>query len=90
MRFVYCAFPLHMEGMYARTFGPISVKSHFGLFTNSTSFSEFGRRDLCPAWVWIVRLQHFNSDWSCDFDNPASCWPYMAAVMRDTPVMGIA
>ena len=44
MRFVYGAFPRHMEGMYARTCGSISVKSHFGLFTNSTSFSEFGQR----------------------------------------------
>jgi hypothetical protein len=38
MRFVYGAFTLDMEGMYARTFGPTSVKSPFGLFTNSTSF----------------------------------------------------
>ena len=48
MRFVYLAFPLCMEGMYATTYGSVSVKSHLGLFTTSTSFAEFGRR-VIPA-----------------------------------------
>ena len=44
MLFVYLAFRLRMEGMYATTFGPVSVKSHVGIFTTSTSFAEFGWR----------------------------------------------
>ena len=44
--FVYLAFPFCMEGMYATTFGYVSVKSHFGLFTTLTSFSQIRWRAI--------------------------------------------
>jgi hypothetical protein len=38
-----------MEGIYATTFGCVSVKIHFGFFSDSTLFLMTAGRGLVPA-----------------------------------------